>query len=57
MTNSDDYIGAKMCPACGGESKVVNSRTLQNGDIFRRRECLACMKRYNTIEKLTKYYI
>ena len=40
------------CPACGfAESKVIDSRHIEEGNsIKRRRECLACQKRYTTYE-------
>ncbi len=40
------------CPACGYfDSKVVDSRPTQDGgSIRRRRECLACQKRFTTFE-------
>ena len=40
------------CPFCGyTESKVVDSRpTEDSGSIRRRRECLACQKRFTTYE-------
>ncbi len=40
------------CPACGHiESKVIDSRASDEGkSIKRRRECLACQKRFNTYE-------
>lgn len=40
------------CPCCGyPESKVVDSRSAQDGaTIRRRRECLACQKRFTTFE-------
>lgn len=40
------------CPACGYmESKVVDSRSAQEGStIRRRRECLSCQKRFTTFE-------
>ena len=42
------------CPACGfPESKVIDSRPTQDGSsIRRRRECLACQKRFTTFEIL-----
>lgn len=42
------------CPACGhGESKVVDSRSADDGDsIRRRRECLSCGHRFTTYERL-----
>jgi transcriptional repressor NrdR len=42
------------CPACGGlDDKVVDSRTAEDGGaIRRRRECLACNRRFTTYERL-----
>lgn len=40
------------CPACShAESKVIDSRPMSEGNsIRRRRECLACQKRFTTYE-------
>ena len=40
------------CPGCGyPESKVIDSRPVTDGNsIRRRRECLACQKRFTTFE-------
>ena len=40
------------CPACGfADSKVIDSRPVEErNSIRRRRECLACQKRFNTFE-------
>ncbi len=42
------------CPACSGlDDKVVDSRTADDGSaIRRRRECLACGRRFTTYERL-----
>ena len=42
------------CPGCGyGESKVIDSRPVtESNSIRRRRECLACQKRFNTYEMI-----
>lgn len=42
------------CPFCGHiEDKVVDSRTMTNGDaIRRRRECLGCTRRFTTYEQI-----
>ena len=42
------------CPYCDhAESKVIDSRQSKNGfTIRRRRECLACAKRFTTYEKI-----
>lgn len=47
------------CPACGFmESKVIDSRPINEGaSIRRRRECLACQRRFNTFEMLESYQI
>ena len=48
------YVAAMRCPYCSEHSdKVVDSRTATDGDsIRRRRECLACGRRYTTHERL-----
>ena len=39
------------CPFCGfAESKVIDSRPAEEGATIRRRECLACQKRFTTYE-------
>ena len=50
-----------VCYVCGGETRVINTRELQTfyilklkrqiGTIKRRRECLGCGLRANTIER------
>jgi transcriptional repressor NrdR len=47
------------CPFCGDqESKVVDSRHSEDGaSIRRRRECLACQKRFTTFEVLESVQI
>lgn len=42
------------CPSCGNpESKVLDSRPVNEGQsIRRRRECLACQKRFTTFETI-----
>ena len=40
------------CPYCGAESKVIESRHTEEDAIRRRRECLVCSKRFNTMERL-----
>lgn len=44
------------CPYCSyGESKVIDSRAADEGSsIRRRRECLACAKRFTTYEMIEK---
>jgi transcriptional repressor NrdR len=42
------------CPFCGHlEDKVVDSRSGKDGDVIRRRrECLACQRRYTSYERV-----
>jgi len=42
------------CPHCGNvEDKVIESRTLANGDaVRRRRECINCNYRFTSYEKI-----
>lgn len=40
------------CPYCASESKVIESRHTEDDSIRRRRECIACGKRFNTYERL-----
>ena len=51
-TRGDDE--AMRCPFCGHlESKVIDSRESKKGiSIRRRRECLACERRFTTYEKI-----
>ena len=37
------------CPHCGAETKVVDSRPLEDA-VRRRRQCLLCYERFTTIE-------
>ena len=47
-------IDQMKCPSCGyTDSKVIDSRPVEEGNsIRRRRECLACQKRFTTFEIL-----
>jgi transcriptional repressor NrdR len=47
-------MASMRCPFCGhSESKVVDSRSSKEGDaIRRRRECLKCVRRYTTYERI-----
>jgi transcriptional repressor NrdR len=48
------YIAPMKCPFCAHlEDKVIDSRLSQDGGVTRRRrECLACSKRYTTYERV-----
>ncbi len=41
------------CPFCGGESRVIESRPAADEEaVRRRRECLACGRRFTTMERV-----
>ena len=48
------YVGRVRCPYCrANDDKVVDSRSADEGEsIRRRRECLACGRRYTTFERV-----
>ena len=41
---------ARMCPQCGAGSTVYFTREMKNGNIIRRRQCLECGMRFETVE-------
>jgi transcriptional regulator NrdR family protein len=44
------------CPHCSsGYSRVTDSRPLENGGVYRRRQCLACSRRFSTAEQIFDY--
>ena len=43
------------CPNCGGKTHVVDSRPNEDS-VERRRECVECKIRFNTIEIDADYY-
>ncbi len=45
------------CPFCGySDSKVIDSRSAENGQVIRRRrECKSCGKRFTTFEKFEQF--
>ena len=46
------------CPFCGtAETSVLESRTLEEGSIRRRRACGKCGKRFTTIEAVKKSFL
>ncbi len=54
MHGGEGYRGTVRCPTCASlEDKVVDSRLAEEGGaIRRRRECLACGRRFTTYERL-----
>ncbi|HOW97251.1 MAG TPA: transcriptional regulator NrdR [Kiritimatiellia bacterium] len=47
------------CPKCGQqEDKVIDSRSVRNGDVIRRRRvCLGCSHRFTTYEEVIKAHL
>lgn len=48
------------CPVCGGDTKVLDSRTADDGEsIRRRRECLesSCLTRFTTYERVEQRFV
>lgn len=46
------------CPFCGTvETSVLESRSMDDGSIRRRRECGKCGKRFTTIEQIKKNFL
>ena len=45
-----------MCPSCRSDNdRVIDTRTIQDGTaIWRRRQCLACNRRYTTYERIER---
>lgn len=45
------------CPFCGNpESKVIDSRSAENGQVIRRRrECKGCKRRFTTFERFEQF--
>jgi transcriptional repressor NrdR len=52
--NKDRYFGGVRCPYCHSmDDKVIDSRMADSGSATRRRrECLACGRRYTTFERV-----
>lgn len=52
--NGDRYFGSVRCPYCHSmDDKVIDSRMADGGSATRRRrECLACGRRYTTFERV-----
>ncbi|EKE13002.1 MAG: transcriptional regulator NrdR [uncultured bacterium] len=46
------------CPFCGtAETSVLESRTVEDGSIRRRRECDKCGKRFTTVEQVKRSFL
>lgn len=47
---------ARMCPRCGEDSKVYDTRERQDGAIIRKRRCIKCGIEFETLEIFTRTY-
>ncbi len=54
-----DGFSIMRCPKCGQlEDKVIDSRSVRNGDVIRRRRvCLGCQHRFTTYEEVVKAHL
>lgn len=48
---------ARVCPKCGGESKVYDVRIFTDGQLHRKRVCLSCGVKWRTVEIIEKINI
>jgi len=39
-----------ICPKCGYDTHVLVTRRLESGAVKRMRECIKCVKRFETVE-------
>lgn len=51
----EEYKGARMCPKCGADSRVYDSREQEDGRIVRHRRCLDCDTKFKTVEVFAGY--
>lgn len=47
---------ARMCPNCGEDSTVYDTRERADGAIIRKRRCRKCGVEFETIEVLTRIF-
>ena len=47
---------ARMCPRCGEDSKVYDTREREDGVIVRKRRCVRCKTEFETMEIYTRIY-
>lgn len=53
MLDTDN--AARMCPKCGESSVVYDSREQPDGSIVRRRRCLSCGAKFETVERFMRF--
>lgn len=51
----DTEQAARMCPICGEDSFVYDTRETANGKIIRRRRCTKCSTQFETEEVFTRF--
>lgn len=50
-------LAARMCPRCGSDSFVYDTREQPDGSIFRRRKCRECGVKFETVERFSRYVL
>ncbi len=48
---------ARMCPRCGADSTVYDSRERPDGQILRKRQCQECGAKFETLESFRRYVV
>jgi transcription elongation factor Elf1 len=51
----DTEQAARMCPICGEDSSVYDTRETPNGKIIRRRRCTKCGAQFETEETFARF--
>lgn len=55
MSEVKTDFAARMCPRCGSDSAVYETREQPDGSVFRRRRCRACGAKFETVERFSRY--
>ena len=50
MSELTTETAARMCPNCGGDTVVYSTRDLEDGITIRRRRCVVCKTKFETVE-------
>lgn len=50
MIMTTTYTAAKLCPKCGCDTNIYDSRVTLEGTVTRRRRCPSCGTCYETVE-------
>ena len=44
----------RMCPTCGGDTTVYSTKEMEDGIVVRRRKCVQCGTKFQTVEIFQK---